>query len=251
MAADTTAKLFSDKSDIYAKARPTYPPEVFEFLAKRAPAHNRVWDCATGNGQAAQGLARHFDEVYATDISAEQIDNHLDIAGVDFTICPAENTPFADQSFDMVNVAQALHWFDLDKFWPEVRRVLKPGGLFACISYDWFCATPEIDACVERYAKAVVQPYWAANNQMVIDHYQQVKFPFEKLPAPELYIRSRWNLHNMIDYIHTWSAVRKLMKIEGDGFFIRFSNELAKVWGDPERQYIVKSPLTIIAGYAQ
>ena len=57
---------FSDHSKLYASARPTYPEELFGFVASIAPARERVWDCATGNGQAAVGLARYFAEVEAT-----------------------------------------------------------------------------------------------------------------------------------------------------------------------------------------
>jgi len=195
-----TSKLFSDKSDVYARARPQYPGALFDFIKILPKETGTVWDCATGNGQAAIGLAQVFDQVYATDISTEQIANRLDVANVNFSVCPAEQTGFADNMFDMVNVAQALHWFDFERFWPEVRRVLKPGGVFITYAYAWFTVTPAIDALVESEIKAVVAPYWAWQNQLVADHHKDVVFPFEKIEVPEIELTVRWDFEHLMSF---------------------------------------------------
>src|SRR5205085_8056471 len=131
-------------------SRPTYPDELFRLLAGWAPAVDRVWDCATGNGQAAIGLARHFRQVEATDASAEQIANAVPTDRVTYSVQPAERTSFPDASFDAVSVAQALHWFDFDRFNAEVRRVLRPRGVILVTSYGWSHVSPGFDAELKR-----------------------------------------------------------------------------------------------------
>lgn len=244
-----TSKLFNDKSDLYAQARPQYPAELFAYIKTLAPNTGTVWDCATGNGQAAIGLSKIFDHVYATDISDEQIAHHLDVENVIFSVSPAEQTNFDDNMFDLVNVAQALHWFDYDKFWPEVLRVLKPGGAFITYAYLWFSVTPEIDALVESEVKSVITPYWAPNNQLAIDGYKDVTFPFEKRDVPNFDIKVSWNFEQMINYLHTWSATRRCMDAQGPDFFEHARKSLKQIWGDLEQVKTATSPLIIIAGH--
>ncbi len=244
-----TANLFNDKSDLYAQARPQYPADLFSYIKTLAPNTNSVWDCATGNGQATVGLSKIFDHVYATDISGEQIANHLDVENVTFSVSPAEHTKFDNNMFDLINVAQALHWFNLDKFWPEVRRVLKPGGAFITYAYIWFSVSPEIDALVESEVRAVIDPFWAPNNQLAIDGYQDVNFPFEKLDVPNFDIKVSWSCEQMINYLHTWSATRRCMDTQGTTFFEHARSLLEQAWGDPNNVKTATSPLIVIAGY--
>ena len=137
MAAETPLNTFAEGSDVYALARPFYPAELFEWIAEQSPALDSVWDCATGNGQAALGLAAHFAAVEASDIAASQIGHGLASPSIRYSAQPAEATGFAEASFDAVTVAQALHWFDLPRFWAEVRRVAKPGAFFCAWGMPW------------------------------------------------------------------------------------------------------------------
>ncbi len=244
-----TSKLFNDKSDLYARARPQYPAELFSFIRTLVPHAHTVWDCATGNGQAAIGLSKVFEHVYATDISDEQIANHLHAKNITFSVSPAERTNFSDNMFDLVSVAQALHWFDFDKFWPEVRRVLKPNGAFITYGYSWFSVTPEIDALVENKVMSVVEPYWAPNNKLIIEGYKDVTFPFEKLGVPNFNIKVEWNFDQLMNFLHTWSATRRCMDAQGTDFFETARGLLKQAWGDPEDVKTATSPLIIIAGY--
>ena len=240
--------LFSDKSDLYARARPSYPPEVFDFIASQAKSHDHALDCATGNGQAAIGLANHFNRVTACDVSAQQIENHKAHDRIDYVVSPAETTPFEDNSFDLVNVAQALHWFDFDRFWPEVARVLKQGGVFSSISYAWSEITPSVDAAIEKHVLDIVDPYWAPENQMCVNGYADVAFPFEKLTTPKIDIICSWSHRDCMDYLHTWSATRRCMDDKGTAFFDEASDAIAAVWGDPDELKRVMFPLTIVTG---
>ena len=122
---------FSKQSRLYSESRPRYPKELFEYLKTLAPSLELVWDCATGNGQAAVSLAEHFEKVIATDASPQQIDNVIEKENVEYLVAPAEEIYLEDETVDMVTVATALHWFDHSRFFPEVKRVLKPGGVLA------------------------------------------------------------------------------------------------------------------------
>src|SRR5256886_7010020 len=80
----------------YAATRPTYPDALFARLAALAPGTSRAWDCATGNGQAAIGLARWFDRVDATDASADQIANAMTHERIRYAVAPSEASGLAD-----------------------------------------------------------------------------------------------------------------------------------------------------------
>ncbi|MEP1444958.1 MAG: class I SAM-dependent methyltransferase [Paraglaciecola sp.] len=243
-----TATLFADKSDLYASARPQYPSALFTFISDLVKNYDQAWDCATGNGQAAIGLAQKFKTVQATDISPQQVANSLLKSNIHYSVSPAEQTTFTNNQFDLVSVAQALHWFDFEKFWPEVNRVLKPDGLFVTFAYAWFTVSQTIDLAVEKYIKHVIAPYWPVNNQLVWNHYQDVDFPFVKLKTPELTLQNHWDLQQFMDYMHTWSATRRCIEAKGMDFFEQAKIQIGNQWGPPKKKRLVISPLTVIAG---
>ena len=243
------SSLFEDKSDLYAAARPMYPDVLFEYAASLVDMHQTAWDCACGNGQAAVDLARYFDHVEATDISQNQIANGFADKKIRYSVQPAETTTFQDNQFDLVNVALALHWFDLDKFWREVHRVLKPNGVFIAYTYAWFQVTQEIDEAIDKYIRSVIAPYWAPNNKLCWDNYQTIEFPFEKLDTPAFELKMKWNFEQYMNYMHTWSATRRCMDALGTTFFEQAKQAVLKVWGGPADKKLIKSPLTVIAGY--
>src|SRR5262245_43157313 len=119
--------LFSKQSDLYAKYRPTYPKKLYEYILSFVIERNTAWDCATGNGQAAVILSDYFKKVIATDISAAQIEKAIPKENIEYSICSAELTSFAENTFDLVTVAQAYHWIKWKEFKKEVTRVCKPG----------------------------------------------------------------------------------------------------------------------------
>ncbi len=241
-----TSKLFADKSELYAAARPHYPDSLFAMMAGLVDEHDAAWDCATGNGQAAQGLAQHFARVEATDISASQIDHAFTADTIRYSVCAAEQTDFADAQFDLVNVAQALHWFDLPRFWPEVKRVLKPKGAFVTSTYSWMTVTPAIDDAIERTIKQVIAPYWADNNRLCWDGYASLTFPFERVERSIIPLVNQWTMTQYFDYLHTWSATRRCMAERGSIFFEAAQVEVAAVWGDVGRVRHINTPLTVI-----
>ncbi|MEM6928383.1 MAG: class I SAM-dependent methyltransferase, partial [Myxococcota bacterium] len=165
----------------YADFRPRYPAVLFERIASAAPRHSRCWDCATGNGQAAVGLAAHFDEVVATDASAAQIAHAVSIDGVSYRCEPAEATSLSDASVDAVTVAAALHWLDQPRFFAEVRRVCRPGALLAIWTYTTrLDVSPSVDSLIAHYARDVLGPYWPPGSDAVATGYRDVELPFDE-----------------------------------------------------------------------
>jgi ubiquinone/menaquinone biosynthesis C-methylase UbiE len=240
---------FSQRSDLYAQHRPQYPRELFAWIASLAESHERAWDCATGNGQAAEVCAEFFQEVQATDISAQQIEHAIQHPRVKYSVTPAEKTPFEDNSFDAVIVAQAVHWFDLNAFYGEVKRVLKPGGLFVVAGYAYLEITPEIDQTMKTVLLEAIDPFWAAGNRMLMTGYQRLEFPFERVsPEKDLAIEVDWNLDQCIEYLRTWSAVKRYEAEHKIDPALKFKKEIAALWGDPAQSRRVTMPLFLLAG---
>lgn len=225
------SSLFSKGSTQYAAARPRYPRELFEFIFSHSPDFTRAWDCGTGSGQAAVSLAERFSVVEATDVSPEQISNAPAHERVTYSVQPAEATSFPDACFSLVIVAQALHWFDFTRFWPEVHRVLKPGGLFAAWAYTWPHVNREIDQVISEKLLSVIESYWLPQNRLAWDGYSTISFPFSEQSTPQFAMRLKWNLDQFVAYLGTWSATRCCVEKTGPGFFAELSAALERVWG--------------------
>ena len=251
----STIDLFSDASDRYAAARPRYPRELYQFLSSLVnpgdqPSEpcdkTRVWDCATGNGQAAIGLAEFFTEVYATDVSPQQIAHAMAGDNITYSVQPAESTHFGNHFFDVVVVAQALHWFDLEQFWLEVKRVLKPGGIFAAWGYDWFVISPEIDSIVKHDVDDVIAPFWSPRLQSLWSGYSDIDCPFEPIATPPFEIEMRWRLSDLMAYLDTWSATRQYVQQHGDAFLKLAEKKLMEVWGNPDQPKIATMKMSLM-----
>ncbi len=174
-----------------------------------------------------------FDEVCATDVSDEQITNAPSHPRISYSVSPSEKTSFDDNAFDLVCVAQALHWFDFDRFWPEVKRVLKPGGVFSAWGYTWLHVDRDIDGLIQRCILDTVAPYWAPQNKLIWDHYQDVEIPFIRLDSPHMKMEFAWNLDQLFNFLHTFSATRRCMEEIGDAFFVDAYKMAKSIWGDP------------------
>src|SRR5258705_2912822 len=185
---------FSRQADIYAKYRPAYPQELFDFLFRHINHKMSAWDCATGNGQTAKVLAKHFDKVFATDISPKQIDTAEQCPNIYYSVQPAEKTDFSDNSFDLVTVSQALHWFATDEYYSEVKRVSKPNSVFVAWSYSLLSVSPVIDDLVRSYYANVVGPYWDAERKYVDEEYRTIPFPFKEIMTPAFSMDYYWTI---------------------------------------------------------
>ena len=239
---------FSDHSKLYASARPSYPEELFRFVASIAPARERAWDCATGNGQAAIGLARYFADVEATDASEGQIANAVARPNITYAVCSAEESGFPSRYFDAVCVASAIHWFDHERFYPEVKRVLRSGGVIAAWGYDHLRVSPEFDAEFERSVERFIAPYWPPRKKLLHDGYRDVPFPFERIEPPPMEMHADWSFDQLMAFVRSWSGVQRCIAAEGDRFFSGATAALRSAWGDPDDPKRCGMDLYILAG---
>lgn len=240
---------FSGHSSLYAQARPHYPEALFAWIAEQAPAHECVWDAGCGNGQASVALARHFERVVATDPSERQIAQAVPDPRVEYRAEPAEHTSLAAQSADAVTVAQALHWFDLAAFVAEVRRVARPGALFAAWAYANCSVTPAVDAVVAELYDGVLGPYWPPERALVDEGYASLALPFVPVPAPALEMRVDWDAAQFLAYLSSWSATQRHRRATGVDAVAAVAEELRAAWGDPGQPRPVRWTLAIRAGH--
>ena len=204
--------LFSGHAKAYARFRPSYPGELYAFIKKHLKHTSRAWDCATGNGQIAGELAEFIDEVEATDISKNQLQQAVQKPNIHYSQQAAEQTNFPYNYFDLVCVGQAVHWFNFDEFNAEVNRVLKPGGLIALAGYSLLQSNTETNEVIEEFYEEIIGPYWDPERIHLEEDYRNVPFPFQELNTPKLYKKYHWDFDELIGYLNTWSAVNAYQK---------------------------------------
>ncbi|MBL1409357.1 class I SAM-dependent methyltransferase [Sphingobacterium faecale] len=225
---------FSNISDKYAKFRPTYPQTIYDFIYPLLSQRDIAWDCGTGTGQVALELAKDFNKVYATDISAQQLEHAPHADNIIYTVQRAEQTVFPANSFDLITVAQAVHWFDFDKFNEEVKRVGRPNSIIALFGYELINITPEIDAIIKNLYTHIVGSYWDPERKHIEQQYQTIPFPYRELETPEITNIKLWNIDALLGYLQTWSAVQHYEKDKGSSPVKAIEHELRKVWGTLE-----------------
>lgn len=245
------AHLFSSQSDAYSAARPTYDAALFAWLAERAPAAMRAWDCGCGSGQATRDLAHCFEHVVATDVSAEQLAHAPALPNVDYREEAAEAVSIADASVDLTFVGQALHWFDIDRFYEEVRRVSKRDALLAVLTYNLCAIGPEMDELVLRLYRDVVGPYWPAERKHVETGYRDIAFPFQTIAAPSAVLSASWDLARLLGYLESWSAVAAYRRATGKDPVEAMRDAFTRAWGEPGSQRNVTWPLTMKVGIVE
>ena len=245
----TFADHFSGVAGAYAEHRPRYPDGLFAWLASIAPRREVAWDCATGNGQAAVGIAPYFDRVVATDASAAQIAAALPHERVEYRVAPAEASGLPSATTDLVTVGQALHWFDRPTFFAEARRVLRPNGVVAAWTYGASrFDDPRLDAAHRAFYVDEVGPYWPAERSFVETGYRDIEFPFEEIDAPSFEMETRWPLSTFIGYVGTWSAVTRFRSARGVDPVPELARALAAEWGDPQTKRRIRWPLAMRVG---
>ena len=238
---------FSNQAADYAKFRPRYPREMFEYLGSVAPDRQLAWDCGTGNGQAAVGLASVFDRVIATDASEKQIANAQSHEIIEYRVAPAENSDIGSETIDLIMVAQALHWFDLERFYAEARRVLKPDGVLAASAYNLLHIEPAIDEVVNRYYGEVVGSFWPPERRL-IEQFADLPFPFQEIDTPKFEMTALWDLDHLVGYLRTWSSTQRFIAAMGSDPLKEISDELGSAWRTPEQIRNVSWPLTLRIG---
>jgi SAM-dependent methyltransferase len=239
---------FSEGAAAYAAHRPTYPAGLVDFLARLAPARRLAWDSGCGSGQLSVLLAGGFERVVATDASPEQIERAAPHPQVEYRCAPAGASGLAAGVVDLATAAQAAHWFDLPAYYAEVRRVTRPGGVVALVSYGVVTVDAEVDAILRPFYRGVLASFWPPERRHVDDGYRSLPFPFEELETPGFEIRLDWRLEDLVGYIGTWSAVWALEQGEGPGPFATLRRDLAAAWKPAAAARTVRWPLALRVG---
>ena len=221
---------FSSQSAAYSRYRPEYPAALIRYVASLAPNRRVAIDCATGNGQAAVALAEHFEVVLAVDGSRSQLARAQASERVRYAASLAEQLPLRDRSVALVAAAQAVHWFDFDRFHAECRRVLVPGGVVAIWTYEKFRVDPGVDAVIDQFYSTVVGPHWPPERRFVEQGYRTLPFPWCEEAAPQFALETDWDLQQVLGYLATWSAVQRYRDQRGEDPLPALAPRLEAVW---------------------
>jgi ubiquinone/menaquinone biosynthesis C-methylase UbiE len=208
----------------------------------------RAWDCGAGSGQATRDLAPRFAEVVATDTSVEQLGQAPTLANVLWVASRAEAAPIRSRSIDLIAVAQALHWFDHDRFFAEVRRVAAPGALFAAWTYAAPRMEGDVGVLLRDFMFGTLNAYWPPERKYVDDEYRTIDFPFERIPMAEMTLENAWSLDQLVGYMRSWSATARYQQARGVDPVIDVEARLRSAWSDPNRAREIRWPLIVVAG---
>ncbi len=233
---NTHHQNFIGQASFYAKYRPTYPANMYEFILRHVSGRDRAWDCATGSGQVALALSKQFGQVLASDVSQSQLDNAGKAPNIKYLVAPAESTPFEDHSFDLITVAQAIHWFDIDQFYEEVRRVAQKEALLAVIGYNRLLVDKQIDPIIHAYyEKMFTGGGFKGCRRLVESEYRTIAFPFEEIPSPKFSSDYEWTLEDLNGFFYSWSSVQKYREQHEEDPTVEIINELREVWGEKRK----------------
>lgn len=250
MPASAFKDYFSKQAGDYARYRPRYPEALFTYLASLCPHHDTAWDCATGNGQVALSLTQHFQQIYATDASEKQIAQTFAHDRVHYTIAPAEASQLPDRSMDLITVGQALHWFNLDNFYLEVRRVAKPTAILAVWCYD-LLQIPQAPASIQAALQAyydLTNPFWPPERELVNQQYQTIPFPFTEIVAPAFSMQIEWTIDHLLGYLFTWSATQRCIEQHGLAQIAEASENLKHAWDAVQPTQLIQWSLPLRVG---
>lgn len=225
---------FSNQAKQYQKFRPVYPELLYSFLDSKVQSFGSAWDCGTGNGQVATELASRFKEVFATDISKKQLQEAPPMENVTYLAGRSEQTDFADNHFDLITVAQAVHWFDLDSFYKEVLRVAKPNAVIGLWGYDLLRISPELDRRIDTFYGKTLGDYWDYERTLVQDQYKSISFPFHEFEVPRFEIVANWDYQQLLGYFNSWSAVQNFIEKNGTNPVDELENQLNQFWNPDE-----------------
>ena len=226
---------FSKQAGHYQNYRPGYPVDMFTWLASLTGSHELAWDCGTGNGQAAVGLTAYYKKIYATDPSEQQLTHAVTHKQITYRVEKAEETALAAASVDIITVSQALHWFDFDRFYAEVNRVLKPDGVLAVWTYGMPAISDAVDAVIRYFHDTILHGYWKPGNQLVAEKYHTIPFPFQEIETPPFTIHKKLALKDLIGLLHSWSAVQRYQNKNGKNPIDEIEADLEKAWKRGDR----------------
>lgn len=242
-------KHFNQQTVNYLRFRPDYPDILYNFLTSLPKDKHCAWDCGTGNGQAALDLSKHFIQVIATDVNQAPLESAPKRQNIHYLCCSAEKAPIADQSIDLITIAQALHWFNFDLFYSEAKRVMKQSAWIAAWCYSLGQFNSNLDKPINKlYRKILGDRYWPAERHYIDDGYRTIPFPFLPIEAPTFFIEKEINFHELIGYLNTWSAVKEYELQNKRNPINLVAEELASFWGEPTTKHRISWPLHLLVG---
>lgn len=240
---------FNQQSGQYLLCRPDYPGELFDYLTQLVDASATVWDCGTGNGQAAKELASRFSKVIATDINQSQLDVAAQLKNINYICSSAEHTPITTGSISLVTIAQALHWFNFPAFYQEVKRVSSPDGVIAAWCYSLGTFGNDLDDIIKKlYYEILGAEFWPKERFYIDEHYQTIPFPFTPIVGPQFYINKKLTFSQFIGYLSTWSAVKEYQLRQQKNPIELVYDDLQSHWGDINSGQIIHWPLHCLFG---
>lgn len=154
---------------------------------------------------------------------------------------------FAAGSVDLITAAQAVHWFDLPRFYMEARRVARPRGVIAILGYGVTVVDGPLGAIVDDFYSRVLDRWWPPERKHIETGYRHLDFPFAELEPPEIEMAVQWSVDQLLGYVSTWSAVRGMEKAEGPAAMERFSAGVREAWGSGKTRR-VSWPLVMRVG---
>lgn len=229
---------FSARSADYARFRPRYPEALFSYLLSKVEGRSALWDVGTGNGQILTHLAKHFQSVLATDISESQLKNAFPFENVVYQKMAAEEVFDLSMKFDLITVAQAIHWFKFDAFYANVRAHLQPGGALAVLGYGLPVIVPAVDALVQTFYSVDLGPYWDPERSYIDENYTTIPFPFVEEETKEFFFQSEWSRDALIGYLSTWSALQHYQREHAHDLLGELQSRLAEVWPGEELKQV-------------
>lgn len=238
---------YSDYASSYSRSRPVYPAELFTWLASVVERREIAWDAATGNGQAAIGLAAHFDRVIGTDTSEAQIRHAVPHPRVAYSVAQAEAPPLRTDSVDLAVVASALHWFNLPVFYEAVRRVTPAGGVLAVWTYHVAHVGPPFDNVLWPFYRDIVAGYFAPGARLVDDRYAGLELPGKALDPPSFTVSVAWTASEIIEFVRTWSGVQSCKAATGSDPVVGIEPEIKRLCGTPDSRHHVQWPIYLRA----
>lgn len=242
-------KHFNQQAVNYLRFRPNYPESLYDYLRSLLKEWHCAWDCGTGNGQAALALSKRFEEVIATDVNKAPLEAAPKRANIYYLCCPAEKTPIADQSVDLITIAQALHWFNFDLFYNEVRRVARESAVIAAWCYSLGQFNSALDKPIQQlYGQILGDNYWPSQRHYIDKEYRTLPFPFTLIKTPSFSIEKEMTLPELLGYLNTWSAVKEYELRNQKNPINLVAEELASSWGEPMKKHKISWPMHLLAG---
>ncbi len=238
---------FSGHAADYAKFRPNYPDAMYRYIFSLLDQKESAWDCATGNGQVAVALAKVFDRVWATDLSENQLKEAVKLPNISYEVHTAEDVLGPEKKFDLITVGQAVHWFDFDSFYANVRSALKPNGILALIGYSLLKTKGNTNELIKHFYDEIIHEYWDPERDYLDARYRTIPFPFFEEIVPDFMIEVRWSAQQLLDYLNTWSAVKHYEEKKGANPVRLITGEILDTWGQKMHK-IFNFPLFLKVG---